>query len=136
MSMEEPTQAAQEGFVIDNLDFASDTDQELLAQVERDTTGWRPNPGDSIVGQVVDIGEGTSEFGTYPLITVDTPSKRLIGIHAFHTVLEREINTRIGNGTLSIGSTLAVKYLGKGQNSGKGNPPELYRIAVRPPQTI
>jgi hypothetical protein len=53
---------------------------------------WRPEPGDVLVGTVVELGERPSQFGgTYPTITVSTESGELVVVHALRKVLRDEL---------------------------------------------
>jgi hypothetical protein len=79
---------------------------------------WKPNPGDRVVGQVVDVDSRTTEFGTYPIVTLATDSGE-VAVHAFHTVAKNEFAKR----PPQLGERLGIKYLGK---SDKGY--EAYRI--------
>lgn len=106
----------------------------LLDLVDRDVVGWRPNPGDRIFGVVADITEGNSEYGTYPLIVIDTPqSEDLIGVHCFHATLKRDVEANMIRQTLVIGSQIAISYRGEGTATRGNSAPNLYRLAVIPP---
>lgn len=104
----------------------------LLDQVDRDIVGWKPNPGDKVYGKLVDITEGESEWGPYPLLVIETPSGRLVGVHAFHTVLKKEVERKIARGTMHIGVGIAIAYRGEGNARGGNNAPNMYRIAISP----
>ena len=105
---------------------------DLLDQVESDVVGWRPEPGDTVVGILVDHTEGESEWGTYPLLTIKKVDGELIGVHCFHTVLKKEVGRKLERGTMKIGDKIAVAYRGEGTAKGGNNAPQMYRIAVKP----
>jgi hypothetical protein len=53
---------------------------------------WRPEPGDVLVGVVVDLGERPSKYGgTYPTVTVATESGEVVVVHAMRKVLRDEL---------------------------------------------
>lgn len=70
---------------------------------------WRPEPGNSVVGFVQEITLGTTDYGTYPIVTIVSEVGERVAIHAFHSVLK--------DGLLrarpSIGEEIAVRYNGK-----------------------
>lgn len=108
--------------------------EDLLNQVDKEIKGWMPNDGDKIAGKVVDITDGSSEYGEYPLITVETPSGKLVGVHCFHQVLKNEVERKIKRNLLQIGWNIAIAYKGEGAASGGKNAPHMYRVATRPPK--
>ena len=108
--------------------------EELLAQVDQDVKGWLPKDGDKIAGTVVDVTDGTSDYGTYPLLTIQTPSGKLVGVHCFHQVLRNDIERKIEKGKLAEGWNIAIAYKGEGAASEGKNAPHMYRVATRPPK--
>lgn len=112
-------------------------DQDLLAllnQVDQDIKGWLPKEGDTVYGTVTDISEVTGgDYDDYPLVEVQTPSGKIINVHCFHTVLKNEITRKKNSGKLVEGSRIAIKYIGTGEAKGSNNPPEMYRVAIKPP---
>lgn len=116
---------------------ATDEWGELLDQVDRDIVGWRPEAGDKIFGIVVDLSEGESDFGTYPLIVIDSPDhENLVGVHCFHQILKKDVLAKMARGTLVIGSRIAVSYRGEGEAASGKSAPNFYRVAVRPPSVV
>jgi hypothetical protein len=87
--------------------------------------GWRPNAGDRVVGTVVDISTTDGGYGPYAIVTLKTATGE-VAIHAFHTVLRRELARR----RPKIGDELDITYVGKSKagagNFGKGY--DLYRV--------
>jgi hypothetical protein len=120
----------------DESGFYTADDKELLDLVERDIKGWRPQPGQAVVGKLVDVTDATTTYGDgkYPLLVIEAPSGALIGVHCFHTVLRSDIERRISRGTLHIGDRISVKYIGKGEAAEGKSAPEMYRVAVKPAQ--
>ncbi len=105
----------------------------LLDQVDLDVKGWLPKPGSKLFGTVTDISTGTSEYGEYPLLTIQTPTSRLVGLHCFHQVLRNEIERKIKSGRLDVGDMIAVAYKGEGEAKGGNNAPHVYRVAIKRP---
>lgn len=118
-----------------DLDYAQATDsmKELLTQVDLDVEGWRPQPGDKIFGTVKDITDSDEgDFGSYPILTILTPSGKYVNVHAFHTVLRNAVERRYRRGSLKSGTEIAIVYLGViGEAKGSKSAPEMYRLAVR-----
>ena len=115
---------------------------DLFEEVERDVVGWLPDQQAKIGGRVVEISEATSSFqktpmnpeGKYPLVIIETPSGKLVGIHCFHTVLRNEITRKIANGNLARDWQIAVLYKGEGEAAEGRNAPNMYRVVTRPPR--
>lgn len=92
--------------------------QQIEAQEEAQAEGWRPEPGARIVGTVIDIAANDMGYGPYAIVTLETASGP-IAVHAFHTVLRRELAKR----RPKVGDQLDITYLGKkgeGGHFGKG----------------
>lgn len=106
----------------------------LLDQVDRDVVGWQPEAGDRLFGRVLDIQDANSEYGSYPLIVIDSPEyKQLVGLHCFHATLRNAVEAQINRGNLVIGSSIAVSYKGLGEATKGNSAPNMYRVAVQPP---
>lgn len=118
--------------VFGNVEDVPDEFKGLLDQVGRDVVGWKPAPGDTVIGTLVDISEAESEYGSYPLLTVEVPGARLVGVHCFHTVLRREIERKLARNLLHVGDQIAVQYRGEGVATSGRNAPNMYRVAVKP----
>lgn len=73
--------------------------------------GWKPEPGDVLVGEVTDISVGQSLYGgAYPIITVQPEDGgEPVAIHGFHTGLK----ARFLELKPKVGERLGVKYDGK-----------------------
>lgn len=96
--------------------------KDMLDRLDQDSTGWKPNVGDKLVGTVVEVSERDGDYGSYPLVVLETDSGELIAVHAFHTVLKSEL-ARLKP---SEGDRLGVKYLGV----PPGKRYESYKVAV------
>lgn len=67
--------------------FEESLDQELAE-------GWRPEEGDKIIGKIVNMTKGWSDYQQqyYPIIVVhDEVTDRDVSVHAFHTALARRL---------------------------------------------
>lgn len=70
--------------------------------------GWRPNPGDSITGKVLDLTTGQGDYAKYPIVTLQTKDGE-VNVHAFHHTLKnrlREMRPKRGH-------TLTITFLGE-----------------------
>jgi hypothetical protein len=93
--------------------------QSIDERLESTAEPWKPEFGDKIVGTVVDVDSRTTEYGTYPIVVLETDAGDEIAVHGFHTVLKNEFAKR----PPTLGERIGVKYLGK---SDKGY--EAYRV--------
>lgn len=75
--------------------------------------GWRPQPGDSIKGKVVDLDVRDGAYGRYPLVTLET-DRGQVTVHAFHEVLASELARR----SPKPGDVIEVAYRGKHPDKG------------------
>lgn len=72
--------------------------------------GWQPNPGDNVTGTVVSLRGGESEYGKYPVLTIERDDTgEFVAVHAFHTVLFKELSKL----KPTTGSRLSITYAGK-----------------------
>lgn len=102
---------------------------DLSDLLDRRVKGWRPQPGEKLIGQVVNIetaGED-SPFGSYPLLTILKPDGDLIRVHCFHTVLKNEIRRK----NVVPGTRLGIKYDGRREGRDFGSF-EAYTVVVQP----
>lgn len=114
---------------------ATESLQTLLNRVERQAVGWRPSPGDKVGGILRDIEDSESgEFGSYPILIIETPSGRLVSVHGFHTVLRNLIERKYKRGTLRPGDEVAILYRGQeGEKTGTRDVPHMYNMVVNRP---
>ena len=75
---------------------------------------WRPKQGEFLIGKVVSLDDRDGEYGSYPIVTVETKDGRRLAFHAFHTVARGEL-ARLRP---KIGDDLGVKYHGKDAERG------------------
>lgn len=97
--------------------------------LDSEIPGWKPEPGDKVVGTVVNLetgGEG-STYGSYPLLTIALDnSGELLMVHAFHSVLRRELARK----SVGMGDRVGIKYLGS-RDGGEFGKFESYRVVVQ-----
>lgn len=85
--------------------------------------GWRPEPGEQLVGTIVEISSATGDFGEYPLLVVEkTDGTGDVAVHCFHTVLKSEVAAK----RPSEGDKIGIKYLG----IPTGKKYESYRVVL------
>ena len=83
-------------------------------QLDREfAPAWKPASGDKIVGTVTDLTSREGEYGTYPIVTLNT-GDREVALHCFHEVLANEL-ARIAP---KVGDRVGVKYVGKDPDKG------------------
>ena len=99
---------------------ANQAGRSLEERLESFAEAWKPNPGDTLIGVVVDIDSRTTEYGTYPIVTIRDDDGAEFAVHAFHTVLRNEFAKRPPR----LGERLGIKYLGKSDRGYEG-----YRVA-------
>jgi hypothetical protein len=94
-------------------------------RLNQDVEGWRPEPGDSIQGTVVAVDSRPSDYGDdYPLIEIEKEDGSVVAVHAFHTVLKREIS-RLAP---AAGDKIGIRYSGK--EKGRNQDYEKYRVLL------
>lgn len=87
----------------------STTPRSLDERLDMHAEAWQPDPGDKLIGEVIDVDTRETEYGVYPIVTVRTDEGDELAIHGYHTVLKREFSkARPG-----VGERIGVKYLGK-----------------------
>lgn len=94
----------------------------LEDRLDTEAVGWRPEPGEKLTGVIVDISEGSSDYGTYPLLEVQADDGRVVSVHAFHTVLKNELASKKPN----VGDRIGIKYVG----IPAGKRYETYRVVL------
>ncbi len=89
--------------------------------------GWRPKPGDVLIGTVVRVSEGVSTYGegTYPIVSVKTDDGEVVNAHAFHAVLKSEL----AKARPARGDRIGIRYEGKPPDRSY----EMYKVAIEKP---
>jgi len=106
------------------------TKSSLRDRLNQEVEGWRPEAGDEILGEVVTVDTREGDYGPYPYIEVeDEATGKIVGVHAFHTLLKNEISQK----RPQVGDTLGVKYHGKREtkrtdSKGRTQEYESYRV--------
>lgn len=103
------------------------TNRSLDDRLDSTAEAWKPKAGEKLIGAVVDVDSRTTEYGTYPIVTLRTDTGDELAFHAYHTVAKNEFAKRQPR----LGERIGIKYIGK---SDKGY--EAYRIvfeAAAPP---
>lgn len=88
---------------------------------------WRPDKEDpdTLIGEVVAIEVGQSEYGKYPIIVLRGQSGKEKAIHGFHSVLQNELLKK----RPQIGERVGFKFLGEIAGQG-GRSYKGYRVEV------
>jgi len=125
-----PPEEMKQNETVDFSDNATDEQKTLLNRVNKRATAWIPAPGDSIVGVLVELNEAESDYGAYPLLTIETPDGEFVMVHAFHTTLKNQINRKADRGQLAEGDDIAISFQGEGVAKAGINAPRLYQVAI------
>jgi hypothetical protein len=89
--------------------------EQMEQALDYDFEGWQPEPGDKIMGVVITVTESSEgDYGTYPVVSIVTPTLDAVALHCFHSVLRSAIERN----NPQPGDTIAIKY--KGTKEGKG----------------
>lgn len=73
---------------------------------------WRPEAGQEVEGRVVQVDARESEYGVYPILTLEDEGGTQIAVHCIHSILRREIARRY-EPTQIIGQPMKIRYVGK-----------------------
>lgn len=100
-----------------------DTYGYVLNNLDRERIPWQPVPGSKIAGLVTAIVTARSEYGAYPLVTID-PGENLplYDVHCFHAYLKSDII----RAELRPGDTIGIKFIDKNGQRGAAR----YRVEV------
>lgn len=73
-------------------------------------SAWRPDQEDAdmLIGEVVEIQIGTSDYGRYPIVVIRKDDGEEKAVHGFHTVLRNEL----AKNQPQVGERTGIKYLG------------------------
>jgi hypothetical protein len=74
-------------------DSTTTSRRSLEERLENPAEAWRPDPGEKLIGTVVDLDERESTYDEqpYPIVTVLTSDGNEHAFHGFHTVPRREL---------------------------------------------
>ena len=84
---------------------------------------WRPEPGDKVAGDVLEVVVLDRGWGPYPCLTLKTLDGE-VSVHAFHDVLRKELAKR----RPKIGDHLEITYNGKKESAGSASGYHSYRV--------
>ncbi len=112
----------------------------LTERLDKFPEPWKPEPGEKLIGELVDFDLRESEYGDpYPILTVEATEgstmngKPISGEHAwhaFHTMARSEVARK----RPQIGETVGIAYHGKGTAAPGMNAPERWRMIVDRPR--
>lgn len=73
-------------------------------------SAWRPDQEDAdvLIGEVVEIEVGESDYGRYPIIVIRSEDGEEKAVHGFHSVLQNELMKH----KPQVGEKVGIKYLG------------------------
>jgi len=69
---------------------------------------WMPTPGTTVRAHVIAMSMRTTEYGTVPVLTYETPGGEVFTVWAFHSVLRE----RLAELKTDIGSDQYLTYVG------------------------
>lgn len=92
-------------------DSTTTSRRSLEERLENPAEAWRPDPGEKLIGTIVDLDERESAFDEqpYPIVTVLTSQGNEHAFHGFHTVPRREL-ARLRP---RVGERIGVAYHGR-----------------------
>lgn len=97
---------------------------DIYEQLDRDREAWKPQPGDVLVGEVVEIDVRDGGYGDYLTVTVATEDGREVTFHGFHSVAKREL----AKVRPEVGSKIGIKY--QDRSTGTARSYERYKIVT------
>ena len=88
---------------------------------------WRPDPGDKLVGEIVELGQRSGyDDELYPIVTVRQDDGVELAAHCFHTVLRNELAKL----RPQVGQRVAIRYDGQKDPGGGRSRYHSYRVAT------
>jgi hypothetical protein len=108
--------------------YSNYTDTDPAKLVEREfAEAWRPDPGDKLSGEVVELSARAGYDGElYPIVTIRQRDGIELAVHAFHAVLRNELAKLAPQ----PGQRIAIRYDGqKGGDDGRSRY-HSYRVAT------
>lgn len=97
-------------------------------RLDRETKGWKPEPGAKLVGTIIDRVDGIEGgYEPYSIIAVETTAGELVDVHCFHTTLRSEVARR----NPQPGDLVGIKYYSRVTEGGRtGQGFEKYQVYV------
>jgi hypothetical protein len=112
---------------------SNDKTDDVSKLVDREyAEAWKPDPGDKLIGSVVEISQRDGTFGAYPILTVRQDDGTELALHAFHTVVANEL----ARARPEIGERIAIKYIGMKPGSDGRAGYHAYKVAVDRPEPV
>jgi hypothetical protein len=90
---------------------------------------WKPDPGDVLVGEVIELSERDGGYGSYPIVTVRQDNGEEAAFHAYHTVAASQLAEQ----RPAIGERVGIKYRGRVKGDGPHGPYHSYTVKVDRP---
>lgn len=91
---------------------------------------WRPEPGDKLVGTIVEIGSRLGEHGRYPIVTIrEDEGGQELAFHAYRQVAQN----KLAELAPEIGERIAIRYDGPKPKSTGTGVYYAYKVAVDRP---
>lgn len=115
----------------DRATAGSDPFRDAMDEIDPEESGYAPafifaTPGVMIVGKVTEIGEGFSQYGPHPCVTVvDEVDGQEKSIHVMHSTM-LSVFEKLNPG---IGDRIAVKRMGNKKSTASGH--EYYRFLLK-----
>ncbi len=93
--------------------------------------GWRPEPGQVIVGEVTDVSRAWSDYrnGYYPIVTIQPEgdgNPEPVAVHAFHDVLLR----RMVELRPKVGERIGIKFDGQRETKDGKRSVSIYTVKI------
>lgn len=108
------------------MNAANPARRSLEDRLDAPAPAWRPEPGDRLIGIVVDVGTREGTYGPYPVVTVESEEDGCdLAFHGFHSVARQEL-ARL---KVRVGDRIGLAYHGRRTSKG-GDEYESYVIRV------
>jgi hypothetical protein len=102
------------------------TDQEQATQYDYEfAPAWLPKTGQVLEGNIANIDTGASQYGAYPIVTVENAQGEKFAVHCFHTAIRGQL-ARVRP---KVGDPIGIKYMGKKQSTTNSDRTyDVYRV--------
>ena len=91
-------------------------------------SGWRPEPGDTVAGEVVDADRIEGTYEPYIVLSIATIGGEVTEVHCFHQTLARQLKKH----SVQVGDRISITYVGRAGDDPKDA--YIYRVVGgRPP---